>query len=112
MSKKLWSVAGGGVLVAALTLGAAGSASAFPIYEDANYGGYAYQATWAKKDGLGTLNKKGSSMKAPAAGKTFYESRGYTGRSVKLRGNVPRLADISTGLGWLQNWNDRIQSYK
>lgn len=51
-------------------------------------------------------------MRAPAAGKTFYEDRGYAGRSVKLRGNVPYLSNVTTGLGWFQNWNDRIQSYK
>jgi len=111
MKKKLWSVLAGGVVAAGLAFGGAAPASAFPIYEDSNYRGYAYQAIWARKDGLGTINRKGSSMRAPAGGKTFYEGLGYVGRSVHLRGNVPCLSNIRTGLGWFQTWNDRIQSY-
>lgn len=112
MNRRFWTPIIGATLLGSLMLGGSTAAFAFPIYEDADYAGYTYQATWAQKDGLGTMNAQASSMRAPAAGKTFYEGRGYVGRSVYLRGNVPRLTQIGTGLGWGQSWNDRIQSYR
>lgn len=111
MKRKLLAFVAGSAMVVGVGLASAAPASAFPIYEDGNYSGYAYQATWAQKDGLGTVNGKGSSMKAPSGGKRFYEDRGYSGRSVVLRGDVQYLSNVTTGLGWLQNWNDRIESY-
>ncbi|NQX04559.1 hypothetical protein HQQ82_07065 [Rathayibacter sp. VKM Ac-2856] len=97
---------------AALAFGGATTASAFPIYENADYGGYVYGAAWAEKDGLGTMNREASSLKAPPGGKTFYEDRGYTGGSVRLSGDVSALTHVTTGLSWPLNWNDRIESYR
>ncbi|WP_217274402.1 hypothetical protein [Rathayibacter sp. VKM Ac-2835] len=97
-------------MTAALALGAAPIASAFPIYEDADFRGYAYQATWVEKDGLGSINRKASSLKTPNR-KTFYENRGMVGRSIRLQGDVSALSSLTSGLNWLETWNDRIQSY-
>ncbi|QHF23380.1 hypothetical protein GTU73_04730 [Rathayibacter sp. VKM Ac-2804] len=97
-------------MTAALALGAAPIASAFPIYEDADFRGYAYQATWVEKDGLGSINRKASSLKTPNR-KTLYENRGMVGRSIRLQGDVSALSSLTSGLNWLETWNDRIQSY-
>ena len=109
--KKFGALLASGAVTAALAVAGATHASAFQVYEDADFRGYAYQATWAKKDGLGSVNRKGSSLRAPEEGKTFYENRGYSGRSIGLRGDVSALSSRTDGLNWLETWNDRIQSY-
>ncbi|ROQ57197.1 hypothetical protein EDF36_2722 [Rathayibacter sp. PhB152] len=111
MKKKYGAILVSGAVTAALAFGGATTASAFPIYEDADYRGYAYQATWGQKDGLGSVNRKASSLKAPQEGKIFWENRGYSGRSIGLQGDVSALSSRTDGLNWLETWNDRIQSY-
>ncbi|ROS28603.1 hypothetical protein EDF22_0328 [Rathayibacter sp. PhB127] len=112
MKKKHGSLLVSGAVTAALAFGGATTASAFPIYEDADYRGYAYQATWGQKDGLGSVNRKASSLKAPDSGKTFFEDRNFMGRSIFLQGDVSALSSLTSNLGWLETWNDRIESYR
>ena len=111
MKNRYGALLASGAVTAALALGAAPIASAFPIYEDADFRGYAYQATWVEKDGLGSVNRKASSLKAPNQGKIFWENRGYSSRSIGLQGDVSALSSRTDGLNWLETWNDRIQSY-
>lgn len=98
-------------IAAALVVGTVAPASAFEIYEDSDYSGYAYHATWPSKQGLGTINRQGSSI-ASCPGKTFYENMNLTGRHIYLAGNTANLSKLDTNLAWYESWNDRIQSYR
>lgn len=111
IKKKLMQLAASAVIASTLAAVTTTSANAFTLYEDANYGGYGYHANWAKKDGLGTINNKASSVKN-SPGKWFYDGRGYTGRKVYIYGNNANLKKLKTNLPWYQNWNDRFESYK
>ncbi|NQX15351.1 hypothetical protein [Rathayibacter sp. VKM Ac-2857] len=110
MKKKYGAILASGSVTAALAFAGAPTAAAFQVYEDADFRGYVYQATWGQKDGLGSVNRKASSLKTPER-KTFYENRGYEGRSIRLQGDVSALSSLTSGLNWLETWNDRIQSY-
>lgn len=111
IKKSILKVISTGAVACLLSVTMATSANAFGMYEDSNYSGYRYNANWAQKDGLGTVNKKVSSISG-SPGKWFYEGRGYTGRKVYISGSNSNLKKLHTNLPWYQSWNDRMQSYK
>ena len=97
-------------LAAALGLCLTGTtaAGAATLFNHNNYIGFLWAGT-TSPGGLGPVNDMASSI-VSIVPETYCENWNCAGRKLWLPGSVTVLGAITTGLGGLETWNDRISA--